>query len=117
MWPFSEDILYNIIFISVILATEITTSNENGQSIEGIDSRIVERISRLKNQQFVGNYSQTEIENMKIIHWLLGKVSIIGVDSLPPFFVWLFWHVKKIIYFISPWIRIRIRTDLDMLQN
>ena len=98
MWPFPEDILYNIIIISVILATEITTSNENGQSIEGIDSRIVERISRLKNQQFVGNYSQTEIENMKIIHWLLGKVSIIGVDSLPPFFVWLFWHVKKIFY-------------------
>jgi len=55
-----------------LTATEITTSNENGQSIEGIDSRIVERISRLKNQQFVGNYSQTEIENMKIIHWLLG---------------------------------------------
>ena len=72
---FSEDT--NIFIISVILATDITTSNENGQSIEGIDSRIVERISRLKNQQFVGNYSQTEIENMKIIQWLLGKVSII----------------------------------------
>jgi len=55
-----------------LAATEITTSTENDRSIEGIDSRIVERISRLKNQQFVGNYSQTEIENMKIIHWLLG---------------------------------------------
>jgi len=55
-----------------LATTEITAVNENDQSIEGIDSRIVERISRLKNQQFVGNYSQTEIENMKIIHWLLG---------------------------------------------
>ena len=80
---FSEDTMYLTWFIiSVILATEITTSTENDRSIEGIDSRIVERISRLKNQQFVGNYSQTEIENMKIIHWLLGKVSTTGVESL-----------------------------------
>ena len=92
MWP-SQNIPTKFI-ISVILATELTTSTENDRSIEGIDSRIVERISRLKNQQFVGNYSQTEIEDMKIIHWLLGKVSIIVVESLPLFFAWISRHVQ-----------------------
>ena len=57
--------------ISVISEPDLTTSTESNRSLEEIDSKVVEKISRLKNQQFVGNFSQTEIEDFKIIHWLL----------------------------------------------
>ena len=62
---------YMNFIISVISEPDLTTSTESNRSLEEIDSKVVEKISRLKNQQYVGKYSQTLIEDMKIIHWIL----------------------------------------------